>query len=173
MKVSMTRKEVEDQEKAQFEAPLLAEEESIPFNVVSCRHATRIVKGVDTLIVNVKMTVAEDHTGVNEPGAVFEKGIFFPLDADGEPDRGDSRFNMNMGQLNRIAFAAFGGKNAANPGRYPVADTLDEHGEPELFVPWVALEQFADDTTQIVMDLSHFIKGEKTYVNLKNIRPRE
>lgn len=168
MKTTYTKEEIADQEKKEYELPLLAVENDVTFDVDSCRYADRIVKGRPTLVVNTRLSVAMGHDGLNEPGAAVDDARFFPLNDDGEIDETDSAYGRNIGSIRKIAFAAFGGKNSKEPGRYPTDDNGD------FYAPWVALEQFQAETGQIVLNVTEYAKPDGTqYRNLKQIRPKE
>jgi hypothetical protein len=176
VRVTKTKEEIQDEEKAQFDRPALLEEQGVPFDVDGVRYSVQMVQGVEKFIVNTTLSVAMGHEGANPPGAVVEDARFFPLADEGKYevadgkfiDDNDSRRNMNLSMLRSIAYAAFGGKSANEPGRYPVDDNGD------FFDPWVALEQFSADCGQIVADVSPYTSPKgKQYTNLKKIRAKE
>ena len=178
MRVTKTKEEVQDEEKAQYDKPALAAEEGVLLDIDGVRYSVQNVQGVDKFIVNTSLSVAMGHEGINPPGAAVEDARFFPLADEGkyqvasDPDRfiddNDKNRNMNLSMLRSMAFAAFGGKNANEPGRYP----LDESGE--FYDPWVAMEQFSADMGPIVADVSPYTSPKgKSYTNLKRIRARE
>jgi hypothetical protein len=168
VKTTYTKEEIADQEKKEYDLPPLLPENGVAFDIEGVRYGNRFVQGVDKFIVNVKMTVAQGHDGLNTPGAGYEDARFFALGEDGEIDENGERYGMNIGQLRKLAFAAFGGKSSKDPGGYPMSDN------GEFYAPWVALEQFASECGQIVADVTQYAAPNgKVYVNLKKLRPKE